>query len=180
MTVTSSNRLFRSGWFSLLVMVIALMTLSSARAASAASVHKVTLVLREFTFRPVTIQLRVGEEVELILRNEGKVAHEWAAGQDILSSLTEKGFHKDLVALLKPRVTGRSYDLEKVSTSVNASKEAAEGETGKMISTEVDVQPGGVATLRFKVPASAKGEWQMACFLVGHYESGMKGTLVIK
>jgi uncharacterized cupredoxin-like copper-binding protein len=35
-------------------------------------------------------------------------------------------------------------------------------------------------TFRFTVPASAKGEWEMACFFSGHFETGMKGTLVIE
>lgn len=50
----------------------------------------------------------------------------------------------------------------------------------RMISTEVDVEPGGQATLRFTVPASAKGEWEMGCFIPGHYESGMSGFLEIE
>ncbi len=55
----------------------------------------------------------------------------------------------------------------------------AEGETAKTLSNEVDVEPGGSATLRFTVPASAEGIWQFGYFAPGHYESGMKGTLVV-
>jgi len=49
-----------------------------------------------------------------------------------------------------------------------------------VLDTEVDVEAGGVATLRFTVPATAKGRWEMGCFLAGHYESGMKGTIMIE
>ena len=48
----------------------------------------------------------------------------------------------------------------------------------EMLSTELDVQAGGSVTLHFTVPGSAKGTWGFGCFVPGHYDAGMHGTLV--
>ncbi len=120
----------------------------------------------------------MGEQVVLTLKNEGAVTHEWSVGQGLVNTGKEKGFHRDLLALLKPRVTGRAYEVERVRATAPAN-ESAEGEAAKMLSTDVEVQPSGLAVLRFTVPASTKGTWQFGCFETGHYEAGMKGTLVI-
>ncbi len=181
MRTTSRNRRLHVRPLGLLVAAVSLLAVALATPAGAASqVHKVALTMTEFRFEPATIHLRVGEQVVLTIRNKGAAEHEWSAGRGVVNTQDEKGYHQDLFALLKPNVTGREYELEKVSTRRNA-KEAAEGEQyTKTLSTEVDVEPGGMATLQFTVPAAAKGEWQMGCFIPGHYESGMKGSLVVE
>jgi len=41
------------------------------------------------------------------------------------------------------------------------------------------VQAGGYVTLRLELPAGAAGQWEMGCFIPGHYEAGMRGVLVV-
>jgi uncharacterized cupredoxin-like copper-binding protein len=141
--------------------------------ALGASAHKVTVTMKEFSFQPAKIQLKVGEVVDLTIRNAGQMGHDWMAGSDLVNTLEEKGFGKDLLALLKPTETGRQYtpDQAGMASKLDAIKRISMGE---------QVEPGGEVTLHFTVPASAKGEWQMACVLTGHYESGMKGTVEIR
>lgn len=43
----------------------------------------------------------------------------------------------------------------------------------------VMLKPEGKATLTFKIPSDRKGEWEMACFVPGHYEAKMKGKIII-
>lgn len=178
MPTLSSKGFVQLGLIAAFVTAAALLPFGPVTAAAAGKVHRVTIVMKEFRFEPATIQLKAGEEVALTIKNAGTVEHEWAAGREVVNSDTEKGYRKDLLALLKPTLTGREYELEKVSAT--GKDEEGEGETVKMLSTEVDVEPGGVATLHFKVPASGKGEWQMGCFVPGHYEAGMKGQLIIQ
>jgi len=141
--------------------------------ASAAAVHKVSVVMKEFSFTPAKIELKAGETVELTLRNAGEVAHDWMAGEGLVNTSDEKGFRKDLVALLKPEERGRKFTPERVGVPSKA-----DGIT--RVSTGAELEPGGEVTLRFTVPADAKGTWIMACVLTGHYESGMKGSIVIR
>ncbi len=179
MNIGIRNWFMRSTWAAGMLAASALLVAGASHPGFAAGpVHQVTVVMKEFKFEPATIHLKAGETVALTIRNEGSVEHEWSAGRNVVDTTVEKGYRTDLWALLKPRVTGKEFDLEKVSATPSKSDEA-EGETGKMLSNEVDVQPGGSVTLHFTVPASAKGTWQFGCFAPGHYESGMKGTLVI-
>ena len=141
--------------------------------ALAAGARKVTVTMKEFSFQPAKIQLRVGEVVDLTLRNAGQVSHDWMAGSDIVNTQEEKGFRKDLVALLNPTEGGRKFTPERPGVPSKA-------DSIKRISRGFEIEPGGEVTLHFTVPASAKGEWQMACVLTGHYESGMKGTVDIR
>jgi uncharacterized cupredoxin-like copper-binding protein len=46
--------------------------------------------------------------------------------------------------------------------------------------TMVRLKPDSKATITFIVPVDRKGEWQMGCFVPGHYEGNMKGEIIIK
>ena len=46
-----------------------------------------------------------------------------------------------------------------------------------LVMREFGVQP---VTLQFRVPASARGKWEMGSFVPRDYESGMNGTIVIE
>ena len=155
------------------VAVWVMMAIFMTMPAIAAEVHAVTLTMGEYRFVPATIQLKVGEEVELTIRNQGKSTHEWLIGSGLVKEPDGKGFQEDLFALLKPTETGRRYSLEWAGM-------ASAPEPIPRISSGVRVDPGGEITLRFVVPDSARGEWQMACLFSGHYETGMKGTLRIE
>ena len=46
--------------------------------------------------------------------------------------------------------------------------------------TMVLLNPQGKAVITFTVPADRIGEWEMACFIPGHYEAKMKGDFVVE
>ncbi len=177
-TIGSRKWFTRSGWAAAVLAASVLLAMGVSHPAFAAGkVQPVTLVMKEFKFEPATIHLKAGEEVVLTIKNEGTVEHEWSAGKNVVLTQAQTGYRTDLWSLLRPTIAGTQYNLEKASTT--PAKDLAEGETAKMLSTELDVQPGGSVTLRFTVPASAKGTWGFGCFVPGHYEAGMHGTLVI-
>ncbi len=178
MTIASRKWFTRPGRVAAALAGAALLALGAGHSAFAeGKVHQVTLAMKEFKFEPSTIHLKAGEAVALTIKNEGTVEHEWSAGKNVVLTQAQTGYRTDLWALLKPTIAGAQYTLEKAS--VTPRNDLAEGETAKMLSTELDVQPGGSVTLHFTVPASAKGTWGFGCFVPGHYESGMHGTLVI-
>ncbi len=153
--------------------VAAVVILLSGTCSAAA--RTLTIALKDFRLDPPMIQLSVGEEVVLIIRNEGRVTHEWLAGGGLVRTYDEKGFRKDLFAVLSPKLDGRHYSLERIGFRAPGQDEPA-----KRISAGVQIQPGGEVRLLFTVPSSARGEWEMGCLFPGHYESGMKGKLVIR
>ena len=169
----------RATRLALAVVVLGLLA-TGAPASAASSVHRVTLAMREFVLQPATLYLKAGERVELVIQNRGAVEYEWSAGRGLIDIPYEMGFRTDLLAVLKPRVSGQGYDLEQLMTTNLDTEEGVEGETVNRVSQEVDVEPGGQVVLDFTVPQDAKGMWRMGCFLPGQYESGMYGAILIE
>jgi uncharacterized cupredoxin-like copper-binding protein len=98
----------------------------------------------------------------------GRIVHHWSVGRTLLPG---GGYEDDLLAMMEPEVlSGTGYRL--VET-----EEGAAGGSGGLI---IEVAPGGAVTFRLAVPADATGTWEMACFVPGHYQAGMKGALRVK
>ena len=35
------------------------------------------------------------------------------------------------------------------------------------------------SSMTFVLPGDLRGEWEMACFIPGHYDGGMHGTVIV-
>lgn len=138
----------------------------------------VTLVMKDFTFEPATVCLKAGEKVALTIKNEGAIEHDWSMGREVVDTRRKRGYRTDLWTLLKPEVSGRQVAVERANARPSYDT-VWEGERAKMLSTEVDLEPGGSVTLRFTVPATARGTWKFGSFGLGQYGFGMRGTLAI-
>ena len=117
----------------------------------------VEVAMRDFGFAPSTITLRAGEKVTFRFTNTGIVEHEFMAG---LRPTPGKGYGEDWIA--------------KAATSLPTHTHPGEEHLGE----GVRVGPDWFASLTVVVPAEP-GEYEFGCFVEGHYERGMKGTLVV-
>ena len=43
----------------------------------------------------------------------------------------------------------------------------------------ISLQEGMRGTMTFTLPTALRGEWEIGCFLTGHYGRGMHGTLTV-
>ena len=163
-----------------LVAVVVGILVTAGLVSAAPAVRRIALDMREVAFRPATLYLRAGERVELVIENRGAAEREWSAGRGRVDLPFEKGFRTDLLDILKPRVSGQGYELEQLTASNLDTDENVENTIGDRLGQQVDVAPGGHVVLDFTVPQDAKGMWRMACFLPGHYESGMYGAILIE
>jgi uncharacterized cupredoxin-like copper-binding protein len=111
--------------------------------------------MSDFAFSPASISVTPGERVTLSFRNIGTQEHEFMAGHDATPG---KGFAHDWLDLAK----------------VDAVKGHDAGHSG----FGLRLAPRGAANITIVVPAQV-GEIEFACFVLGHYESGMKGTLSV-
>jgi uncharacterized cupredoxin-like copper-binding protein len=115
-----------------------------------------------------TAALPAGRSVLVTLRNVGRIVHEWRVGRTLLPG---GGYEHDLLAMMEPEVlSGTGYRLV----------EGEEGPEGGPGGVSIEVSPGATVTLRLAVPANATGTWEMACFVPGHYQAGMKKALTVK
>src|SRR3972149_6920555 len=131
--------------------------------------NTIQIIIGDFYFKPKTIQLRAGQQVKIELINEekqetSKGEHEHQ-GETHAHSGMSKGFEKDFFEGVEVAVqTEKGSDFMKAPSHGNM----------------VTLKPEGEAALTFKIPTDRKGEWQMACFVPGHYEAKMKGKIIIK
>ena len=122
---------------------------------STGSGQSIDVVMDSFAFRPATLTLTAGERVTLRFKNVSTVEHEFMAGRQ---GVPGKGYTEDLLAVaLKDQSGGHGMG----------------GAAG------IRVDAAKSASLTFRVPDS-KGKYEFGCFVPGHYEAGMKGTLVIE
>lgn len=45
---------------------------------------------------------------------------------------------------------------------------------------EIDLKQDQLLAIEFTLPESKKGQWEIGCFIMGHYEAGMKIPLIVK
>ena len=124
-------------------------------APSTVDTRRIEIEMRDFAFAPETLTLRAGERVTLAFKNVGKLEHEFMAGTDPAYG---KGYLKDWLA-------GAVIE----SSGEHAMEHAGAG---------VRVAPNATTLFTFVVPRQG-GVFEFGCFVIGHYESGMRGRLVV-
>ncbi len=132
-----------------------------------AAVQKVTLTMGEYFFRPSTVTLQAGGPVEITLPNKGKIKHEFMVYQIPKAGLSEKQAH----AWAEKTSYFKGLDVTVEGKGVEAEREAKD-------LIEVEVARGGIAVVKFTPKKT--GKFEIGCFIEGHYEAGMKGTLIVK
>ena len=155
-----------------LVLVLILLVLAGCRtegAASPAPAAKqpsqppIQVKLSEFAFQPNQIRVKAGETVQLELINDGKNEHEFMVGRTVdMHEGEPNGYQKDF--------------FDRVKATSDKVKFVKEHGHGSMLKLPV----GARTTLTFTAPADTTGEWEVGCFVIGHYPSGMKGTLIVE
>jgi uncharacterized cupredoxin-like copper-binding protein len=142
----------------LALVVATVAILSSCASEPAAPGQLVRITLSEFAFSPKDITLKAGQLVTLELRNRGQLQHEVMAGTGVPE---HEGYPSDLF-------TGVAVTLTGTSTRDHAHRGFA-----------IIVGAGKTARATFTVPEQ-RGVYEIGCFELGHYASGMVGRLVIE
>ena len=125
------------------------------RAASPDSARTIAIEMRDFAFSPESLTLRGGERVTFVFKNVGKVEHEFMVGTDPMYG---HGYMSDWLA--GAYIAGESAHSDDHSGA------------------GVSVAPNSTKTVTFVVPGVG-GVFEFGCFVIGHYESGMRGRLVV-
>ena len=116
--------------------------------------------MSEFRFTPSSLVLRGGERVLLRFKNVGTADHEFMAG---LNPRSDGGYKDDIFQGLEVRMLSGSAEGHAMS----------HGGFGLMVGH------GRAGAVEFAVP-KRPGTYEFGCFIVGHYEAGMTGTLTVE
>jgi uncharacterized cupredoxin-like copper-binding protein len=150
MTIRLWNAHLSNRWYVVPPLVTLLILGACASPSQPAPPQQATLIGSEFSFSPNTINLQVGQRVDLTIKNAGALDH------DLKSEIP---------------LSGLTY-----LAADNAKDEEATNIANGVF--DVDYNTGTVAQVSF-VPSKA-GVYQFFCDLPAHKESGMVGTFVVK
>ena len=105
----------------------------------------------QMRFTPNNLELRAGETVRLVVRNDGKVLHEMVLGTDA-------------------QIREHAEQMKK------GGGHGAHGHESAGFAA-IEVEPGQTGELVLRIAQA--GTYQMACLVPGHYEAGMRGALQV-
>ena len=111
----------------------------------------VEIVLGDLYYSPASIEVQAGETVRFVLKNEGKLPHEFSLGD----AASHAEHQKQMLAMQQ---MGHNMVHEDASTA--------------------SVEPGGQAELTWTFAKA--GELQFACNIPGHYQAGMVGQVKVR
>lgn len=146
--------------FAVVTLFVASACAGGGAGGAASGSGSVSVTMSEFAFKPAQVTVVAGKPVLLRLVNGGKIEHEFMIGRQRMPS---GGFMENFLEGLDVTVDGKPLQA------------AGGGDHGAMFT----VPPGTAIEVAFTAPAET-GTWGVGCFLVGHYEAGMKGTLVVR
>src|SRR5262249_21360800 len=107
-------------------------------------------------FVPAKIEVKKGETVRFVVANEGKVAHEF-----ILGTAADLKAH---AAMMKAHAGHAGMQ--------------GQGHMHDHMAGHLVVDPGKTGEIAWKFTES--GTVEFACLIPGHFEAGMRGTIVVK
>ena len=136
-------------------------------------VIKVTMA--DFSFSPTVLEIPADRPVTLVFVNTGVVEHEFMVGRRAVSG----DFEVDLFANVDVEIGSEDMaDHDDTGAAPHAHPAMAmdaQDDHGTMVLTG----PAMRSSMTFLLPGDLRGEWEMACFIPGHYDGGMHGTVIV-
>lgn len=159
-------------WFSVLVLIAAVVFMGNAMSTAQGFETELTILMGEFFFQlegqapNEPIQLETAVPYRITFKNVGNAVHRVKFGRGLI---VEEGvpfeYAENLFDNVPLRIEGMANDtIFRVNTD-------------RLL--ELDLEPGGELDIVFTLPQDAAGEWELGCFVVGHYEAGMLTALVV-
>jgi len=135
--------------------------------------RELTITMGEFFFQAEgqeqneTIVLETAVPYRVTFKNVGNTIHRVKFGRGLV---VEEGvpfdYTEHLFTNIPLRIEGFNNDAE---FRVN---------TNQLL--ELDLEPGSELVVVFTLPQGAQGNWELGCFVIGHYEAGMRTDLVVE
>ena len=149
-----------------------------------------TIDMSEYAFSPEQLEVKVGQQVTLILVNKGQLPHEIMFGRDVLMvDNRPNGYEHDMFeeAGVEPMVMGieETNHIEDDDHMEGNDQEEDEhmdddshAHEGFMVLLK---ETGDQGSITFTVTDDMIGEWEMGCFELDgvHYTSGLVGKLIV-
>lgn len=130
--------------------------------------EKLTIELGDLFFRAegqaenAPIELHAGERYDITFRNVGAAPHEVMIGR-VVANMDGRphGYETNFLDVEEVKYAGRGWEIEAFGLN------------------EIELEAGEETRIVFEVPGNKAGEWELGCFVPGHYEAGMKAPLMV-
>ncbi|MCY1263300.1 Plastocyanin [compost metagenome] len=135
----------------------------------------VEVVMGEMYFEPKSLDVKAGETVRFVLKNQGSLLHEFNLDRAAMHAEHQKQMqHMQDMGMLTP--TGMQHDMGQMNHAMPGM------DHGQMMKHDdpnsVLVEPGKTAELTWTFGKATTLEF--ACNVPGHYQAGMVGELNVK
>ena len=164
-TTTRSSRL---------AFALAALALFFGVAAAQGLEREVTVRVGEFYFqvdgqeRNAPIELDAVMPYRITFVNEGSMTHRVKLGRGVM---VEEGvpfaYNENVFGGMPLKVSGTT-------------ESGAVFRLDTTFLTQLDLAPGAEIVLSFTFPSTARGEWEIGCFIPGHYENGHHAVLHVR
>ncbi|MDZ7802105.1 MAG: hypothetical protein U5K81_15105 [Trueperaceae bacterium] len=151
------------------LVVVVMMLAGSAAFAQESERTVVRIEMGEYYFQiegqeqNEAIVLEAGRPYEFVFANVGTMEHEVLVGRDlVMVDGAPDGYETNLLDAVDVDVVGDDWEV---------------GTSGLI---EIELEEGESVTIHVTVPSELIGTWEIACFVPGHYEAGMKAPFVIE
>lgn len=142
----------------------------SAKAADADRTVEITL--GDMYYEPASVQVKAGETVRFVLKNEGALLHEFSLGDAAMHAEHQKHMlMMQQMGMLTP--TAMQHDMSKMDHSQHDMSGMAHDDPNTVM-----LEPGQSAELTWTFSQSTGLEF--ACNIPGHYQAGMVGNIEVK
>lgn len=151
----------------------------SGTAEGLPKVRTVTMVMKEMSFTPDVVRVKVGEVVRFRFVNKGTVRHEAVIG--------DQAAQDKVVELMREMDAATSTTT--MTTEAAGAAHRRGGDTVELVAAQVrrhpgmglpnlvSVEPGRTGELTFSF--ASPGDLLIGCHEAGHYESGMYAKLIV-
>jgi uncharacterized cupredoxin-like copper-binding protein len=163
---------------------------------------RIDVTLDEYSFSPDPLRIPAGRLVTLVIQNAGRVPHEFMAGRDVAGNDFGQDLFADLHVNIEPvemadagheehgghaeetehadQHDATEHGHEAAEADHHAGAEADAHGGGHAHGTMAEARVGETVLMTFTLPEDRRGEWMTGCFLPGHYDAGMHGTLIVE
>jgi len=146
-----------------------------AKAADADRTVEITL--GDMYYEPDSVQVKAGETVRFVLKNEGALLHEFSLGNAAMHAEHQKHMlAMQQMGMLTP--TSMQHDMSKMDHSQHDMSGMQHGKMTHDDPNTVMLEPGQSAELTWTF-AQATG-LEFACNIPGHYQAGMVGSVEVQ
>ena len=146
-------------------------------AKAAEADRTVTITLGDMYYEPGNVQVKAGETVRFVLKNDGALLHEFSLGDAAMHAEHQKHMlMMQQMGMLTP--TGMQQDMSKMDHSQHDMSGMAHGKMTHDDPNTVMIPAGQSAELTWTFSQNTGLEF--ACNIPGHYQAGMVGAVEVK